>query len=170
MQEMTDLRDPVRCIAVTESRADWPERAMLAGFKNHAGSHPCNDCLAPMKRLHTQYDKVSLTSLPWPIRSSATYLEELERHLVPIDLESADDRDALIANMHFVRARPWGRRIQRQFRHLKPGDKLISSGTMLTVHDLDRIACPCRVHFFRDLMVTGMVDVAKIWHVAEVFT
>ena len=89
---------------------------------------------------------------------------------MPIDLESADDRDALIANMHFVRARPWGRRIQRQFRHLEPGDKLISSGTMLTVHDLDRVACPCRVHFFRDMMVTGMVDVAEIWHVAEVST
>ena len=60
MQEGIDLSGPKKILpfghgALTEYRADMPERCYVSGYKEHQGGKPCMKCNVSQRELHTNY-------------------------------------------------------------------------------------------------------------------
>ena len=137
---------PTGRFALVEHRADWPERAMVAGLKNHSGKRPCMSCSCLNTKLFQDLGDCSLLAMPvtWVANTHGVYLEQLRKQLVKIHLVNDEARDLLISNLRIRKAHPWGREVvsSSKTRHmgLRNGDRLVTgTDNILTLHNDDLV-------------------------------
>ena len=116
-----------KCGACTELRCDWPEHCGVAGLKQWNARCPCPKCRCLQRNMHTEYHRCSIDSLPWDERTMDDYLDELDKQIIHVKLDTEEDRELLAANTRFRKTHPWGRSIIRAMQkfELKGEDTFI---------------------------------------------
>jgi hypothetical protein len=164
---------PLRCI-VGQFRGDWPERAALAGLKNHAGNQPCQYCEASKEEWHGRYAEVNFNAFPFPLRTHSSYLEEVRSSIVHILVDTEGLRHTLVGNLRLRLVTPFGRVVKGRSPHmlalgLHAGDKLCPfAGDIRSIHDLDVAPLPLRVVFLKCGPGNMLVGLSILWNIPEV--
>ena len=161
-RDRAELRNdtlPVRG-ALVEYRGDLPERAQKAGQKTHAADFLCMKCTARAKTAHRHYDKCSVHSWPFELRTHEHIIDEMMSHLVFIHIATVMAKQQLLNSMHWLQAYPWGRTVfgtgGRPFR-LKAGDRLIIGRSVVeSPHEVDDLIPPFDLAFFRPRDKSGI--------------
>jgi hypothetical protein len=156
---------------VNEYRADLPERCAMARIKTHQGTYGCIECHERATHLHDRVAEASIFSVPWVPRTQDSYLDEVGTHLVGVKINDAIQRDALAASLVWIDAYPWGRRVSERKGArwgLAAGDQLIVSDAIRCPHDLESLAPPFEVFFFRPRKESGLSGVSLMWNVPGV--
>jgi hypothetical protein len=151
--------------AVTEYRADLPERCLAARVKSHGGYYGCLGCLLKSSELHSRVAEVSLLSQPWVARTHERYLEEVSSHLVSVSVTSDAERDGLGACLVWTQKYPWGRRVEGRKGSpwgLAANDQLVLSDDCHNPHDLESLKHPFKVFFFRPRKDSGIIGVSTL--------
>ena len=135
--------------ALTEYRADLPERCQRAGLKNQGGYLGCFDCTCKSTEAHTRYHEARLHHCPWPVRTHESYLVELWQQLVKVSILDKPAHDELLDLLGWTQKYPWGRSVHKKKANrfnLQKGDRIIIGGDLLTnPHDLDGMEPPYTV-------------------------
>jgi hypothetical protein len=162
-----------RC-CVTEYRGDWPEKAALAGCKNHSGTRPCNKCTCHKNDLHSKYAEWQINSFPHEVVTHESYIRELTSRLTRVVIETEDQRGVLLQHLFFKKSYPWGRVVKGKHAllgswRLKAGFRLVSyAGSIKSIHDIECIGLPMTLHFFSLEKDSFLIGVSLLWNITEV--
>ena len=161
LQDGIDLSDPSRTLsfghaALLEYRADLPERCSVSGHKDHQGRYPCMKCLSVRGDLHERYHMWGYGKCPHGVLSHEVYLDEVNRHLIRVELLDDAAKDRLLAITVMRKKYPWGlgvmtnRRIMAATFGLQGNDKLVAPcGELFYESDFMNMSTPCVVYFWR---------------------
>ena len=117
--------------------------------------------------MHSMYSECSLESLPWPMRSHQSYLQELQSHIVKIKVETLDDKARLLSSLNWLQKYPWGRRVKRGAPFgLQAGDRLCVGGDIgYDLHSLEDQIVPFEAIFFRPSQQSAIAGVSVMFNV-----
>lgn len=142
--------------ACTELRADWPEFCFSCGFRGHRSTDaPCFKCFATAENLH-DYESCTVDSLPWQPVTMESYMEEVQRCEVHVDIPSSGVRDEIARVLFSDRTKNGakGRIMSKNYAgpgiHLKARDRLETNTQLLDTFAFEDLkAFPVCVTFWR---------------------
>jgi hypothetical protein len=143
----------------------------MSKVKSHNGYYGCLECHEKSTDVHKRVEQVSIHSVPWKPRTQDSYLEELRTHLVAVQIDDTSAHRRLVASLAWHDAYPWGRHVvgnKGSEWGLAAQDQLIVSYAIRNPHDLESLAPPFKVFFFRHRKESGISGVSIMFNIPGV--